>query len=313
VVLFWIALDRNYRNNNAEQFAKHRLHTHLNSDTTTTTTNSDIHSSTGPTDSTSTTNKNNDKSNDKSNISIEEPNLIHPGCEGTVILVRHSESENLQEYERAVYLSTLFGPGEERWPTPAYLYALLEKRGKQKKIRKSNATSNDIMRMETLQPLSVKTTRTIHYSHSQEDVSKVTHRILSLFKKGHMCGKTIVVAWKQSEIPRFAHHLGCSPTQGCPLDDMYQELDVTWQIKFVYQIPWHSSHSHEKYRWNVHGSVQREGFDPLALSKKTGDYPPGGTPFGGRWMPQTHSENTQDASMPNQTKIATNSTFPNNK
>eukprot|EP00550_Attheya_septentrionalis_P010682 CAMPEP_0198302862 /NCGR_PEP_ID=MMETSP1449-20131203/56588_1 /TAXON_ID=420275 /ORGANISM="Attheya septentrionalis, Strain CCMP2084" /LENGTH=292 /DNA_ID=CAMNT_0044005333 /DNA_START=271 /DNA_END=1149 /DNA_ORIENTATION=- len=273
VVLFWIALDRNYRNNNAEQFAQNRLHTHLNSDTTTTT-DSDIHSSILPTDIINTTN------NTKRNIPTEQPNFIHPGCEGTVILVRHSESENAREYERAVYLSTLFGPGKERWPTPAYLYALFHEGSKQKKIRGSNDATSTNMKMETLQPLSVKTNRTIHYWHSQENVSKVTKRILALFKKGHMCGKTIVVAWKQSEIPRFAHHLGCSPTRGCPSDYRHQEFDLTWQIKFVYQIPWHSSHSNEKYLWNVHGSVQREGFDPLALSKKSGDYPPGGTPFG---------------------------------
>ena len=36
--------------------------------------------------------------------------------------------------------------------------------------------------------------------------------------------------------------------------------------------------------WFVYGSVQKEGFDPLAQSKQYGDYPTGGTSTAGRWM-----------------------------
>jgi hypothetical protein len=51
--------------------------------------------------------------------------------------------------------------------------------------------------------------------------------------------------------------------------------------------------------------AQREDFDPLALSIKNGDYPPNGTPFGGRWMAQTYSKNIQNVNMPNQKKRKT--------
>ena len=109
--------------------------------------------------------------------------------QGTVILVRHSESENVREYERAIYriyrpclvLAKIGGR-----LLPIFMHCSVKVAIK--KIRGSNATSDD-MRMEILQPLSVKTNRTIHYWHSQENVSKVTKRILALFKKGHMCGK----------------------------------------------------------------------------------------------------------------------------
>jgi len=37
-------------------------------------------------------------------------------------------------------------------------------------------------------------------------------------------------------------------------------------------------------RWVVYGSALNEGFDPLQYSKAVGDYVPGGTSFGGRWM-----------------------------
>jgi hypothetical protein len=36
--------------------------------------------------------------------------------------------------------------------------------------------------------------------------------------------------------------------------------------------------------WMVYGDVQDEGFDPLAFSKKMGDYPKGGTLSGARWI-----------------------------
>lgn len=37
--------------------------------------------------------------------------------------------------------------------------------------------------------------------------------------------------------------------------------------------------------WQVYGNVKDEGFDPLAFSKKMGDYPHGGKASGARWMP----------------------------
>jgi hypothetical protein len=64
-------------------------------------------------------------------------------------------------------------------------------------------------------------------------------------------------------------------------------FDMAWQIKFTYQRPEHSSRKDLQVSseplWNIAGSVQPEGFDPLSFSKQAGDYPKGGTSYGARW------------------------------
>jgi hypothetical protein len=51
------------------------------------------------------------------------------GCEATVILVRHCEKGSVREhcsypgYERSVYLASLFGDDNERWPAPSAIFA----------------------------------------------------------------------------------------------------------------------------------------------------------------------------------------------
>lgn len=65
-------------------------------------------------------------------------------------------------------------------------------------------------------------------------------------------------------------------------------LTLFSSLQFVYRTPLHSSRKHLKApthkKWNVFGSVQAEGFDPLAFSKTMGDYPLGGVETGARWM-----------------------------
>ena len=38
-----------------------------------------------------------------------------------------------------------------------------------------------------------------------------------------------------------------------------------------------------KPSWNIYGSVQPQNFDPLQVSKRFGDYAPGGKETGGSW------------------------------
>lgn len=51
----------------------------------------------------------------------------------------------------------------------------------------------------------------------------------------------------------------------------------------------HSEHSSGRIPkhdvWQIFGNVEDEGFDPLAFSKKMGDYPNGGKMSGASWMP----------------------------
>jgi hypothetical protein len=62
---------------------------------------------------------------------------------------------------------------------------------------------------------------------------------------------------------------------------------------------------HKSPVWNVYGSVQQEGFDPLAVSKQFGDYPVGGTRTGARWMKADveYPEKVSDRSTWQQTKV----------
>jgi hypothetical protein len=60
------------------------------------------------------------------------------GCEATVIIVRHCEKGTIREhcsypgYERSVYLASLFGDGNERWPAPSAIFAENPRRRKDK-------------------------------------------------------------------------------------------------------------------------------------------------------------------------------------
>jgi hypothetical protein len=63
------------------------------------------------------------------------------------------------------------------------------------------------------------------------------------------------------------------------MDYKANDFDMVWQIKYVYRkFQNHGSEVPEKAYWKVFGSVANQGFDPLAFSKRAGDYPLGGTP-----------------------------------
>jgi hypothetical protein len=139
---------------------------------------------------------------------------------------------------------------------------------------------------------------------SEDDLSK---EIFQMLQKGDMCGKLILICWKHTDIPKLAQHLGCSYIHGCPYDYQHDQFDQVWQIKYVYYNDHHineelpspfllsESKSNEEEDvstsnpqqinglWKVFGSVQHERFDPLEYSSHFGDYPSGGTSYGGRW------------------------------
>jgi hypothetical protein len=110
---------------------------------------------------------------------------------------------------------------------------------------------------------------------------------MTYVQTGQMCGKLALIVWKHSEIGHMARHLGCGPTEGCPLDYKGNNFDNAWQIKYTYRTPRHSDRHdlavQASPRWDIFGSVQPEGFDALAFSKLSGDYPYGGTAHGARW------------------------------
>lgn len=142
-------------------------------------------------------------------------------------------------------------------------------------------------------------------SYTTRTVNHLAKQILAEVQTGQMCGKVTLISWKHSNIAHLAHHLGCGPAQGCPLDYRGKSFDNAWQIKFVYKQLEHSDRRDLKLEkhpeWHIFGSVQPEGFDPLAFSKQFGDYPRGGTEYGARWQkakvayPERESKNSQGA------------------
>uniref|UniRef100_A0A7S2HMT5 Uncharacterized protein n=1 Tax=Helicotheca tamesis TaxID=374047 RepID=A0A7S2HMT5_9STRA len=220
----------------------------------------------------------------KETIKIKAP----PGCEGTVIIIRHCEKGVIREhceylgYERAAYLATQFGDSEEdRWPSPSYIFSLNP--GGRHHKKKSN-----VREIETIQPIADKFNLTANISYKQNQGKLLAHEVMTLIKSGELCGKTALISWKHSAIPHLTTKLGCGPKEGCPSDYPSSTFDLTVQIKYVYGKLLHSDNKQGKmdqhYRWSIYGSTVNEGFDPLKYSKMAGDYVRGGTDMGGRWM-----------------------------
>jgi hypothetical protein len=155
------------------------------------------------------------------------------GCEATVVIVRHCEKGSIREhcsysgFERSVYLSTIFGNGDERWPAPSYIFAL-------DAGSRHNAKKRVFREMETVLPLAVKTNITVDYSYDVQHTKELGRNISDMLRSGKMCGKVAVICWKHSGIPHLAHKLGCGPEQGCPADYPSYSFDQAWQIKVRY-------------------------------------------------------------------------------
>lgn len=209
-----------------------------------------------------------------------------PGCEMTVLLLRHCEKGNIREhcdymgYERSVYLaSSVFG---ERWPLPALIYA-------QGPGGRHNRHKMNFRELETIGPLAEKANVSVDDSFHSGNINEMVQEILAL--RPALCGQAVVVSWKHSDMGHLARHLGCGPLQGCPVDYNGKTFDQVWQIKHIYAQALHSDRKslqppEARASWHVFGSVQYENFDPLAFSKQVGDYPVGGTATGGRWRKQ---------------------------
>ena len=213
------------------------------------------------------------------------------GCEATIVLLRHCEKESEYEhcnyvgYERAAFLPTLFGDGDERWPMPSYIFAL-------NPGDRGTSWKKNFREVELILPLAEKANVTINAGYGTEETSHLAKDFHKKLKSGEACGKLAVVSWKHEDLPRLARRLGCGPIEGCPVDYRGSTFDQVWQIKFVYRIPMHATTKHDAKRdikphkasWWVYGSTQLEGFDPLKFSKKVGDYPKDGKESGASWM-----------------------------
>lgn len=164
---------------------------------------------------------------------------VRPGCEATVILMRHCEryfarqDREKNEYcgylglERAHYLATLFGDGA-RWPAPSRLYAM-------DPIR-PGSDNMKFWQADTLEPLAEKIKVMVKTAFTVGDERRLAKSIFSDLRKGNLCGKLIVVSWDH-EMPKLAQEFGCGPYNGCPYRFAQSDYDSTYQIKFVYNSP----------------------------------------------------------------------------
>ena len=195
-----------------------------------------------------------------------------PGCEATILIMRHCEKQSLidstdyaQQHcnslglQRARYLSTLFGNGEERWPSPSYLYALSPDR----------KDSTVLRQIETLKPLEDKAKITINTDYGPMDTSRLAHNLFKDVRFGKLCNSLAVISWNHRDIPALAQKLGCGPYNGCPMNYDAVYYDDAWEINFRYK-PHQGNFQNGTdvfNGWEVFGSVVKEGFDLLHFSK----------------------------------------------
>ena len=201
-------------------------------------------------------------------------NAMEDGCEATIMIIRHCEKGNLKKHcdyvglERSVYLASLFGEDEERWPAPSYIFA-------EGPDGRTHPDKRNYREIETVGPLSVKTGVKVDASFNTDTSKDLVNHLAKKLKKGELCGKLALIVWKHSDIGYLAHKLGCGQAQGCPLDYHGKTFDLIWQLRFVYNFDAYGNTTQfSKYKhhnkWQIYGSVQAENFDPLSFSKEQG-------------------------------------------
>jgi hypothetical protein len=219
------------------------------------------------------------------NLQKENPSLL-PGCETTVLLMRHCEKfgplttrKNNNEHcsylglERAHFLPYIFGT---RWPNPSYLYAL-----------SPNRSSNfNYRQLETLTPLSKALGIKISSKFTEGEHDALAQDIFEKMQTGDLCGKLTVVSWTHRSLPQLANSLGCSPDYemgGCPLAFPQTSFDEVWMLKYVYK-PTYVKKEKSWDKWVVYPTVTKMDFDPLEFAFQAGDYAEGGKASGGLWL-----------------------------
>jgi len=233
---------------------------------------------------------------------VPPPKRCSTNCESTISLIRHCEKDVAREhcsyvgYERSLYLSTLFGNlTTDRWPIPSYIFALSPGERRLKNVR-------NWREVETVMPLSHVNNMTVDYSFGLDEREGLVEHILGLLRSGVLCGKSVIICWKHSDLANLAQSLGCGHENGCPKKWYGRDFDSLWEIKYAYRKLLNSplaaegvtekkkkkkkkkdnednGKSHydkpqwDKYPiWHVAGSEQQQGFDPLEFSKRMGDY-----------------------------------------
>jgi hypothetical protein len=194
---------------------------------------------------------------------LNHPHVFHPipnPCETTLLVIRHCDKLNIYQesanddtvvtstthdyadaamrtkkhsdrhcssmgYERAAYLTTLFGSTPEfRYPIPKFLYALSAQRD----------TNLNYREWETLHPLAQMIRVNITVVDA-DAASFAKSYVFPLLQSGAFCGQTAIISWKHSLIPDLVNALACGPNNGCPMIYPKDSFDQIWQLKYLHQ------------------------------------------------------------------------------
>ena len=211
---------------------------------------------------------------------LAEPTSAPLMCRVDVMILRHCERGDVlshctaEGFERAKFLATQFGAGDERWPMPDFLIARSPE-GKKLVERE----------IETLVPLSAKSGVRINAEGNEiKNKLDLVEDIFAHVRSGAACNTLTVISWKHENIPKLARKLGCGPKQGCPERYPPESFGDIWNIRYLYSEPEYPTKKMRKPSkvqptWAISGFVLEEDFDivawdkqQLALGINSGDY-----------------------------------------
>ncbi|GFH55005.1 hypothetical protein CTEN210_11481 [Chaetoceros tenuissimus] len=219
------------------------------------------------------------------------PSKIPKGCQGTLLLLPHCDSRfsilygssedddhcNYLGLQRSYYLITQFGKNR-RWNIPKDIYIFGSRYSSQRAIETMNPLQNYYSIRGRTSPVLF------------DDKNVLVQEISALLKGGNMCGQTVTITTaSNSDIPVLAMNLGCGPLNagaGCPMKYEEQDFDSVWELRFVFDEFGNQGLNYtlasnpllrgkdieHTLRWRVYGNVVKERFDPLAFSKKVGEF-----------------------------------------
>ena len=79
----------------------------------------------------------------------------------------------------------------------------------------------------------------IDASYDTNHTEDLAAKIFQIMDDGELCGGIAVVSWKHSDISNLANDMGCTKTNGCPLNYPATMYDEVWELNV--SLSWCSS------------------------------------------------------------------------
>ena len=184
------------------------------------------------------------------NSLYRDGSTLQPGCESTLLLIRHCDKDTDADgvvhrggsnycswlgRERSFFFASLFDDSlannpNRRYPAPSQIIALTEERDS--RFEPDSNGKKNYREIETVMPLANKFGLDIDVYGFNNQV--IASDIFESLQSGEMCGKMAVVSWKHELLPDLALNLGCGPAEGCPRQYPIDTFDEMWQLKYVF-------------------------------------------------------------------------------